>query len=76
MMLGQLKIMLVKETKKFAQGITKMGEQLRAKIEKTPMYEFFKVKKMIEFICSQQGENLNYRKSRYLSQTVKYLINS
>lgn len=41
-----------------------MPELLREKIEKTPTFQFFKVKKMIYYICQQNGNNLGYHNKR------------
>ncbi len=53
-----------------------MPEEIRRKIEITPKYEFFKVKKIVEFVSSQFGNNLNYSRKRQLTKTVQYLVYS
>ena len=62
--LSDMKKMVVNETKTFADGLRKLPEEVRKELETRPEYESIKVKKMIEFISSQFGNNLNYLRKR------------
>lgn len=73
-MLSDIKKMVVNETKTFGDGLRKLPENIRKDLDTRPEYEFLKIRRMIEFISSQFGNNLNYFRKRELANLVKYLV--
>ena len=73
-MLSDIKKMVVNETKTFGDGLRKLPENIRKDLDTKPEYEFLKIRRMIEFISSQFGNNLNYFRKRELANLVKYLV--
>lgn len=72
--LTDIKKIVVNETKSFAEGLRKIPEDVRKELDLRPDYEFMKVRKMIDFVSSQLGNNLNYSRKRDLGNLVKYLV--
>jgi hypothetical protein len=66
--------MVVNETKTFGEWLRKLPEDIRKDFDIRTEYEFLKIRKMIDFISSQFGNNLNYFRKRELANLVKYLV--
>jgi hypothetical protein len=72
--LSDIKKIVVNEAKTYGDGLRKLPEDIRKDLDTRPEYEFSKIRKMIDFISSQFGNNLNYFRKRELANLVKYLV--